>query len=78
MKMMRINVPRAKALAERRLGGHPIAVMEQVAVCELAIASTKALERVQAFIDYPYRDGELTPEQYAKVSEALRAIIAYE
>jgi hypothetical protein len=35
-----------------------------------------ALARVQAFIDYPYRDGELTPEQYRKISEALRAIIA--
>jgi hypothetical protein len=45
--MMLINVPRAKGLAERRLDGHPIAVMEQVAVCELAVAAANATEQVE-------------------------------
>ena len=43
---MLVNVPRAKALAERRLDGHPIEVMDQVAVCELALGALDTIERV--------------------------------
>jgi hypothetical protein len=47
---MKINVPRALALAGRRLDGHPLDVMQQVAVCELAVEAHELLERVRAIL----------------------------
>jgi hypothetical protein len=50
---MQINVPRAVGLVRRRLDGHPITVMEQVAVCELAVAATETVLRVRALPQKP-------------------------
>jgi ABC-type enterochelin transport system ATPase subunit len=37
-----------------------------------------AVRRVLAYANYPYRDGELTREQYDRISDALRILIGPE
>ena len=58
---MLLNVPRIVALAGRRLDGHPITVMEQVAVCEGFMALYNAPPKI-----------ELHPEQIAMLERAAK------